>query len=167
MESRFSRLKGIRLVSSAALARGIACIVFAYFAGGCATLTLTTVGTIVGSVADPVQGFFSAGKLHSAEMVDFRTAVAAARQAANDLGMRPVEVPRSRQGKDPTVLELWFVDDKCHRLTVKLERRARSLALVDINVGFFGSNPVAHLYLDRLRKHLPQEAQMSHDPRTG
>jgi hypothetical protein len=137
-----------------ALVRCIAGVAIAYFAGGCATLTLTTLGTIVGSVATPVQGVLSAGKAHTAELADFGSAGVAVRQTADDLGMHFEPTPIERQTLDPTVLELIFIDDKHNRLKVTLDQRAPNLAVIQISVGFFGSEPVAHLFLDRLRKRL-------------
>ena len=131
----------------------------AYCCGGCAALSLDAISGAVSGAAAPVQDILTAGKLHTAEMVDLRSAVVAARWAASDLTMREETIPPAKKEKDPEKVEMWFADDKSNRLVVKLEKRGRNLTLVDLDVGFFGSDPIVRLFFDHMRTRLPPEAR--------
>lgn len=126
--------------------------------GGCATLTLATLGTIAGSAGSAIstgRDVYELGKLDAAEMAQFDQAVLAAQQAADDLGLQFEPYP-NQPGKDSSVMLLPFVDQKGSKLKVRLERRAERLVLIRVDVGWFGSEVTAHLFLTRLRAHLPR-----------
>lgn len=125
---------------------------------GCATLTLATLGSILGtagSAASAGQEVYNLGKLDAAEMARFDQAVLATHQAADDLTLQFKPNPKSHQ-KDPAVVELPFTDDKKDKINVRIERRAERLVWIRIDVGWFGSEVTAHLFLTRLRAHLPR-----------
>jgi hypothetical protein len=124
---------------------------------GCATLTLATLGTIAGTAGSAIstgKEVYGLGKLDAAEMARLDQMVAAANLAAADLGLQFKPNPKARQ-KDPTFVELPFADDKGARVKVTLERRAERLVRIRVDVGFFGSEVTARLFLARLRSHLP------------
>ena len=97
--------------------------------------------------------FHGMGKFDTAEMAGFAQAVAAARAA--DLSLRPQPRRPYCSRLDPTAVELIYLDDKRARLTVRLDRRSARLVRIRIDVGLFGSEVTARLFLTRLRAHLP------------
>lgn len=134
---------------------------------GCEAIPLAMLGTIAGaagSAASAGREVFALGKLDTAEQVEFEQAVAAARQTAADLGLHLAPPKHDCRKKDPTVEELHFLDDKRAKLSVRLDRRAPRLVMIRIDVGWFGKEVTAHLFLTRLRAHLPPpEPRASHD----
>ena len=140
-----------------------------YSAGGCAALPLAALGTLAGSAGSAIstgREVYELGKLDAAEMVRFDQAVLAAQQAADDLGLQFKPFPTST-GKDQSIMILPFQDEKGSRVKVRLERRAERLVLVRVDVGWFGSEVTAHLFLTRIRAHLPHPPETrrgSEDP---
>lgn len=133
-------------------------LTLAFLNGGCATLTLATLGSILGSAGSAVsagQEVYNLGKLDAAEMARLDQAVLATHQAADDLTLQFKPDPKAHQ-KDPAIVELPFIDDKKDKIHVRLERRAERLVWIRIDVGWFGSEVTAHLFLSRLRAHLPR-----------
>jgi hypothetical protein len=126
--------------------------------GGCASLTLATLGTLAGAAGSAVSTgheVYSLGKLDAAELARLDQAVLATHQAADELGLTFKPNPREHQ-KDSSIVQLPFVDDKGSRLTVRIDRRAEQFVLVRVDVGWFGSQVTAELFLTRLRAHLPR-----------
>lgn len=124
---------------------------------GCATLTLATLGSILGtagSAASAGADVYNLGKLDAAEMARLDQTVLAVHEAADDLTLRFNPDPKAHQ-KDPAIIELPFIDDKKDKVSVRLERRAERLVWIRIDVGWFGSEVTAHLLLTRIRAHLP------------
>src|SRR5665213_842876 len=96
---------------------------------------------------------YSLGKLDTAEVANIRAVIAAARDAADELGLLPD--PKSKDKYDGCSAKVSFVDDKGAWLCVRVDRRTATLALIQIDVGFFGSQSTARLFLARMRRHLP------------
>lgn len=125
---------------------------------GCATLTLATLGSVLGSAGSAVSAgadVYNLGKLDAAEMARLDQVVLAAHQAADELTLQFKHDPNAKQ-KDPDRLDLLFVDDKKDKINVRLERRAERLVWIRVDVGWFGSEVTANLFLTRLRAHLPK-----------
>jgi hypothetical protein len=131
--------------------------------GGCATLTLATLGTLAGAAGSAIstgREVYGLGKLDAAEMARLDQALVATHQAADDLGLTFKPDPKAHQ-KDPSIVELPFVDDKGASVKVRIERRAERLVRIRVDVGWFGSEVTAHLFLTRMRTHLPPSGQES------
>jgi hypothetical protein len=125
---------------------------------GCATATITTLGTVAGAIGPSISAgreVFTMGKLETAEPGEFYVVLAATHKSAQELGLRYCPLPRDLQGKDPTRVDLRFFDDRCQPFIIRLERRAAMLVRVRIDVGIFGSEPTARLFLAVLRTHIP------------
>lgn len=151
MQSTRAR-RGSRLLGCVALA-----VTLGYFSSGCATLTLATLGALAGTAGSAIstgKEVYGLGKLDAAEMARLDQAVAATHQAADDLGLQFKPNSNAHQ-KDPSIVKLPFTDDKASWVTVTIERRAERLMRVRIDIGFFGSEVTARLFLARLRAHLP------------
>lgn len=132
-------------------------LALAFSSSGCATLTLATLGTIAGTAGSAIstgKEVYGLGKLDAAEMARLDQTVAATHQAADDLGLQFKPDPKARP-KDPSIVELPFTDDKGSHVKVTVERRAERLVRVRVDVGFFGSEVTARLFLARLRTRLP------------
>ena len=126
-------------------------------------MPLAALGTIAGAASSAASAggeIYSLGKLDSAENARPDQAVAAARAAADDLGLkpRPIKPEQEHPSKDSSITKLPFLDDKCAKVNVTVERRAARLVHVRINVGLFGSQETARLFLARLRAHLPAKS---------
>jgi hypothetical protein len=125
---------------------------------GCAGVTLATLGSIAGATATAAQAgteVYTLGKLDTAEMASQETAVNAVRLAADDLGLK-LQPPEPRHNRDPSVEDFRFLDDKNTAISVRVEALTRSMVQMRIEVGIFGSEVSAHLFLTRVRAHLPR-----------
>jgi hypothetical protein len=125
---------------------------------GCAGVTLATLGSIAGATATAAQAgteVYTLGKLDTAEMASQETAVNAVRLAADDLGLK-LQPPEPRRNHDPSVEDFRFLDDKNTAISVRVEALTRSMVQMRIEVGIFGSEVSAHLFLTRVRAHLPR-----------
>ena len=124
-------------------------------AGGCAAVPLATLGAVAGATASAVStgnDIYQLGKLDTAEMARFNDAVPAARRAAAELCLEAQGSERRKRGG----LLLSFADAKGAGLKVLVERRTDMLTRVRVDVGWFGSEPTARLFLSRMRAHLPK-----------
>jgi Protein of unknown function (DUF3568) len=125
---------------------------------GCAGVTLATLGSIAGATATAAQAgteVYTLGKLDTAEMASQETAVDAVRLAADDLSLK-LQPPEARRNRDPSVEDFRFLDDKNTAISVRVEALTRSMVQIRIEVGIFGSEVSAHLFLTRVRAHLPR-----------
>lgn len=129
-------------------------------AGGCVGISVGDILGAAGSVVGTGKEVFSLGKLNSAQMASLPQTVDAARQAAQDLRL----TCKSEAREDDQTTHLEFADDKCCTVTVTVEPRTVNLVRIQIDVGIFGSEPTARLFLARVRAHLPGGA--SPIPRT-
>lgn len=136
---------------------------------GCAALPLASLGTLSGiafSAVSTGKDVYQLGKLDSAEMTTMEQALQAGRDAGEELDLR-LKVD-TREG---AVGQLKFVDEKSASLAVRVERRTPMLVRTRIDVGWFGSEVTARLFLNRMRQHLPQastrpsEDQVTHAQR--
>jgi hypothetical protein len=124
---------------------------------------VAAVGTIAGAASSAVSAgadIYGMGKLTTSEMSHFDATTQAARRAAADLCLTPTKEERRKGG----VALLEFKDDKGASVTVRIEPRTAMLVNVRIDVGWFGSQPTARLFLARMRTHLPQPAVPSTAP---
>jgi hypothetical protein len=146
--SRASRFTGLG-------APAVLCLMLIGWAGGgCAAIPLATLGTVAGistSALSTGREIFTLGKLDTAEMAGYPEAVVAARRAAAELYLRPKGAEKL---KDWTA-ELLFADEKGAKVEVDVERRTEMLVRIRIDVGLFGSEVTARLFLARLRLYLP------------
>jgi hypothetical protein len=127
---------------------------------GCAALPLSALGTVAGAAGTAFstgQEIYSLGKLDTAERATFEESLAAARLAAEDFGMATVPQPPPCCTRDGTVVEQTFKDDKGGKIAVRVERRAPKLVLIRVDVGIFGSEPIAHIFMADIRTHLPAQ----------
>jgi hypothetical protein len=146
-----------------AIAWAILAISLAAGSSGCATLGLATLGTLAGAAGSAIstgKEVYGLGKLDAAEMARLDQALVATHQAADDLGLTFKPDPKAHQ-KDPSIVDLPFADDKGACVKVRIERRAERLVRIRVDVGWFGSEVTAHLFLTRMRAHLPPSGQES------
>jgi hypothetical protein len=125
--------------------------------GGCALIPLATLGAVVdiaGTAASAGPAVWKAGKLDSAFMADSVAVRDAVRSAASELCFRTVS--DAGKGKRGDVWDFQFEDDQKTSIEVILERRTPMLCLCRVNVGFFGSEPIARLVMSRIELHLPK-----------
>ena len=135
----------------------LAGLLLATAGGGCAAVPLATVGTLAGVTATAVStgtDVYQLGKLDTAELAGFHAAVGAARRAAAELCL----VPRGSECRKRGGVLLSFADTQGAGLKVLVEPRTASLVRVRVDVGWFGSEPTARLFLSRMRAHLPPPA---------
>jgi hypothetical protein len=124
--------------------------------GGCAALPLATIGTAIGTVSSAAAGgseVYSLGKLDDAFDVDYGLCRRATILAAADLALH-----MTTNREDDPKKRIWhfrFIDDLGSKIDVTIEGRARHLCRVRVDVGWFGSEPTAKLFMDRIRLHLP------------
>lgn len=129
-------------------------ILLATHCAGCAALPVATLGTLLGVTASAVSTgteIYQLGKLDTAEIAALGHAAEASRCAAADLCLHP----RREQWDKGQVVRLVFADSKHARIKVRLERRTARLVRVRVDVGWFGSEATARLFLGRLRARLP------------
>jgi len=122
-------------------------------AGGCAAIPLATVGTVAGistSAVSTGREIFTLGKLDDAEIAGYPETLEATRRAAAELHLSP-----KPEKLKPWAAELVFVDEQGATVEVDVERRTGTLVRVRIDVGLFGSEVTARLFLTRLRLYLP------------
>jgi hypothetical protein len=133
---------------------------------GCGAVTAATLGTIAGAATSAAQAgeeVFALGKLDTAEMASMESAVTAVRGAASDLSLH-VKCDPCHRKKDATVEDFLFVDDKGKEIAIRVDAHSPTLSQIRIDVGVFGSEVTAHLFLTRLRAHLPAERNAATRP---
>ena len=130
---------------------------------GCAALPLATLGTlfgIAGSAASTGTDVYSAGKLDAAELHPVQPLRASAFLAAADLEMTPVFDKPDKFGST-----IRFTDARESTLDVSFDSRTPVLTRVRINVGLFGHEPTARIFLEQMRTHLPPTTNEHVPPR--
>jgi len=121
---------------------------------GCAAATLATAGSVAGIAATAVStgaDVYHLGKLDSAEMIRLPELIDAVHQTAIDMELTIISEKQEAPGKQYMVLR----DDRGTEIGITLDRRAERLCFCRINVGLFGSEPIARLLLFRIRQHEP------------
>lgn len=132
---------------------------------GCAGLTLATIGSIAGATATAAQAgeeVYTLGKLDSAETTNLETVARAVHQAGDDLSLKLD--PAIHQSRDPGVEYFRFLDERNTAFTVRLTALTKTMVEIRIDVGIFGSEVTAHLFLSRIRAHLPRSGQSESRP---
>jgi len=92
------------------------------------------------------------GKLDTAGMADFVDAAATVRQAAADLGLSPEKEVRRMDRTVGDLILLVAEDRGGGAVKVRLDRWAASLFRSRIDVGLFGDEATARLFLSRMRE---------------
>jgi hypothetical protein len=129
------------------------------FVSGCAGITLATLGSVAGATATAAQAgeeVYQLGKLDTAEMASLETATRAVRLAGDDLSLKLDTTPPPHRNRDPSIADFRYLDEKNTAINVHVEALTRSMVQIRIDVGIFGSEVMAHLFLTRLRAHLPR-----------
>lgn len=132
---------------------------------GCAGVTLATLGSIAGATATAAQAgeeVYTLGKLDSAETANLEAVARAVRQAGDDLSLKLD--PDIHHSRDPGVEYFRFLDERNTAFTVRLTALTRSMVEIRIDMGIFGSEVTAHLFLSRIRAHLPQSRRSESRP---
>ncbi len=120
--------------------------------GGCTAVSLATIGTAAGIAATAVStgaDVYNLGKLDTAELVPLEGLHQAVHKVADEMGLKHVE-EQSRDGS----IHFSFGDDREGMVRVTLESRTPTLSRIRINVGVFGNEPTARLFLQRIRANL-------------
>jgi hypothetical protein len=126
---------------------------FALTGGGCAGVPIATVGTVAGLAASTVDtgaDLYKLGKLDAADLATFDEVIAATKSAATEMRFALKGVTATPVG----FCRLVYADDQGGQLTVTIQRRTATLTRTRIDVGLFGSEPTARLFLARLRGYL-------------
>lgn len=124
-------------------------------AGGCAAVPVAALGSVLGVTASAVStggDIYRLGKLDAVEVATFDEAVEAAYLAAAELRL-------ANKGAEPRkgeAVQVSFADDKGAGMKVRVEPRTPRLVRVRVDVGWFGSEMTARLFLSRLRVYLPR-----------
>jgi hypothetical protein len=122
--------------------------------GGCTAISFSAIGSLA-DLGNSAVSFgndkYYFGKLTTAEMTDVGTARVAMFDAATDLGLY-LKAPGDYEDGDENFA---FLDEKGMQVGVELERRTASLVRIKVDVGPFGNEVTARLFLARMRRHLP------------
>jgi hypothetical protein len=120
--------------------------------GGCAEATIAGVGAVAGLAATGVStgaDVYRMGKLDAVDMISLDDQIAAVQSAARDLRLtlQKQELYNTDHGRWRCTIS----DDRDTRFRVYLERRTARLCRSRIDVGIFGSESTARLFLARMR----------------
>ena len=138
-------------------------LLLASHAGGCAAVPIAALGSVLGVTASAVStggDIYRLGKLDAVEVATFDEAVEAAYLAAAELRL-------TNKGAEPRkggAVQVSFADDKGAGMKVRVEPRTPRLVRVRVDVGWFGSEMTARLFLTRLRVYLPKLSAPAPDP---
>ena len=136
------------------LIRALALLTLLLASTGCATgvtvATAASVASLAGSTLDTGTDVYSMGKLKTAEMAAIPDVVEATYQASRDLKLTMMTDKQRGDG----VVRMALVDDRHKVVDLWLDPRTPNLTRIEIDVGWFGSQPTATLILNRLRVHL-------------
>jgi hypothetical protein len=129
---------------------GFPCILLALIASGCAEATIAGVGAFAGLAATGVStgaDVYRMGKLDAVDMVALDDQISAVHEAAAELKLR-VE---SEELYDAGRWRATIADDRDSRFRIYLERRTANMCRTRIDVGMFGSESTARLFMARVR----------------
>ncbi len=90
------------------------------------------------------------GKVNAAHLATFQTVVAAAEQAIVDAGLSFEE----RERVHDYFVEIEAEDERGANYVFRIKRRTDRLVSYQIDVGWFGQDPIARLLLRRMQVHL-------------
>jgi hypothetical protein len=119
-------------------------------AGGCAEATIAGVGAFAGLAATGVStgaDVYRMGKLDAVDMVGFDDQIAAVEKASRDLSLTIEKQERYEPGR----WRCTIADDRQSRFRIYLDRRTEKICRTRIDVGIFGSESTARLFLARMR----------------
>jgi hypothetical protein len=121
---------------------------------GCTAISFSAVGSLA-DLGNSAVSFgndkYYFGKLTTAEMADPDTARVAMFAAATDLGLY-LKAPGDYDDGDENFA---FLDERGMQIGVEIQRRSASLVRIKVDVGAFGNEVTARLFLARMRCHLP------------
>lgn len=126
---------------------------------GCAAASIGTASVFAGLAATVVTtgaDVYHLGKLDSVDMGHQDEMITAVRRAADELSLT---IYAETWESD----HVWYVqlkDDHDSKFGVTIDGRTNNMCRVRINVGIFGSEPTAKLFLIRLRENLPKVHQV-------
>jgi hypothetical protein len=119
---------------------------------GLTVATAASAAALAGETLDTGNAVYSMGKLDSAERARLPECLDCIHAASIDLGLDAMTEKTLSDGR----MRLAF-KDKRHKVTdVWLDPRSPTMTLVRIDVGWFGSQPTARLFLSRFKYHLLQ-----------
>jgi hypothetical protein len=114
--------------------------------GGCAGgLDLAVIGA-ASQAAGTGSAVFAGGKLKAVGMVDVESARTAVLIAADELSL----TLKGQTSSGPDRYRIVLRDDRNTHVWVYLDQRTPTLTRIQVNVGFFGSEPTARLLLSRI-----------------
>jgi hypothetical protein len=135
-----------------------------FIAAGCAAASVAVAGQIASAVSAGGD-VYHLGKLDSADEVRYDHWLAACRAGAADLHFRVVKERDKGNGRWNCIL----TDDRHWRVDITVDRRTETMCQTRIDVGFFGSEPMARLVLAAIRRRAgnlpattPATSQSSH-----
>jgi hypothetical protein len=132
-------------------ARFIFCLALLIAATGCATASIASAGAIAGLAASSIAtsaDVYRMGKLDAVEMVKLDDQIAAVELAARDLKL----TIQSKEHYDKGRWRCMIADDRDSHFRVYLQRRTENMCRTRIDVGVFGSEGTARLFLARMRR---------------
>jgi hypothetical protein len=128
---------------------------------GCAALPLATVGVmadIAGVAVSSGPTVYHAGKLDIAFMADDISVRRAVRAAAVDLDLHVTRDQSHDGNQDKGTWDFRLRDDRQTDIDVTVEQRTPNLCWCRVDVGLFGSEPMARLIMARIHAHVPPQA---------
>jgi hypothetical protein len=118
---------------------------------------------LAATTVDTGADLYKLGKLDAADLARFDDVVAATRSAAREMGFANKGLTAGPAG----FYRLVYADDQGSQMTVSMRRRTAMLTHTRIDVGIFGSEPTARLFLARLRGHLGGAGRTGHTVAAG
>jgi hypothetical protein len=125
-------------------------------ASSCALIPLATLGTvadIASSAASTGPEVYQMGKLDLAFVSKFSDVQKAVRQAAYELRLIVIDDPDTT--KHPGVWKCQIEDNLTSLMTITVEARTPMLCRCRVDVGLFGSQTTAKLFMSRISLHIP------------
>ncbi len=126
---------------------------------GCAAASLATAGAVAGLAASVVTtgaDVYHLGKLDSVDMGRQDELITAVRRASEELSLTIYAETWENEHSWYSRLK----DDQGSTIGLTVDARTSNMCRVRINVGVFGSEPTARLFLIRLRENLPKVHQV-------
>jgi hypothetical protein len=137
------------------LRQSLTLVLFCSAAGGCAGLPLASVAGLAATSVSTGADVYNMGKLDSVDMMSLDANIGAVHQAVQDLKL----TIQTQEGYKAQHWRCMIVDERGTRFRVYLEGRTERLCRTRVDVGVFGSEPTARLFLKRMRKLVPKELE--------
>lgn len=122
---------------------------------GLTVATAASAAALAGETIDTGGAVYSMGKLDSAERARLPECIDCVHAAAIDLSLEPMTEKTLSDGRQ----RFAFKDHRHKVIDVWLDPRTPTMTHVRIDVGWFGSQPTARLFLARFRYHLLQRRE--------